>query len=458
MTSEAETATPATPAAAPSPPVRSTLGVLVTKLATFPLTLVTSILVARYLGPTDRGAYAFLLLPHAFYFPLATMGFGASILYLVSSGQYSASRVATTCIAVGATIGAVVAAALLMLWQFDLLGETARGIPDELVLSILLLLPLQGAFLMAQRLLLASSRYAQSNYLLLAMSTVSAVALMVLVVIAGLGLHGAVAAVVLTYVALGLAAGFLLWREFRPVFNFDRGFVADGLRYGYKAWAGEVTTRINLRLDQAILSFFPATMLGLYSVAVTVSEFLWNLPDSMSVVLFNRIAAEKRLETRAALTQRIHRTIVAVMAILAVALAAVSPWLVPLVFGEAYRPAVEPLIWLLPGTVALTTTKILVKFLAGSGMPGWSSAVTGIGGLIGAGFYLLLIPQFGILGAAVATSLGYGATAVLAIVLFRRAVKGQPLRLFRADRDDLRWLAAQVGLVLRRQPRQRASG
>ncbi len=430
------------PAAPRSTAARSTLGVLVTKLATVPLAIATTILVARYLGPADRGAYAFLMLPHTFYFPLSTLGFGASILYLISSGRYGADGVAVTCLAVGAAFGLANAAILGALWHFDLLGDTARSVPQNLMIAILLLLPMQGALMMAQRVLLGASRYALSNYLLAGTSALSAVLLLALVVAADLGLFGAVAALVITNIIIGIVTCYLVCREFRPCVRLDGGFVASGLHYGSRAWIGEATTRLNLRLDQAILSFAPASALGMYSVAVAMSEFLWHIPDSLGYVLFNRIAAEKRPELRAALVQRVHRTIIVLMALLALLLAAVSPWLVPFLFGEAYEGTVEPLVLLLPGTVALVTTKILTKFFGGSGMPGRSSAITAIGTVVGVALFAALIPAVGIRGAAIATSMGYIATAVASVILFRRVVPTQT-RLFGVDRDDVRWLIAQ---------------
>ncbi len=129
--------------------------------------------------------------------------------------------------------------------------------------------------------------------------------------------------------------------------------------------------------------------------------------------------------------------------VLAVLLAAVSPWLVPLVFGEAYAATVAPLVLLLPGTVALVTTKMMTKFFGGSGMPGRSSMITAIGTVVGVAMFAALIPPFGIRGAAVATSMGYIATAVAAVVVFRRVVAPAKTRLFGVDRDDVRWLIAQ---------------
>ena len=55
--------------------VRSTLGIFATRVAIFPVTVLTSVLVARELGPDGRGAYAFMLLLGSFVLPLLSFGF-----------------------------------------------------------------------------------------------------------------------------------------------------------------------------------------------------------------------------------------------------------------------------------------------------------------------------------------------------------------------------------------------
>src|SRR4030095_5961791 len=92
--------------------------------------------------------------------------------------------------------------------------------------------------------------------------------------------------------------------------------------------------------------------------------------------------------------------------------------------------------------VALVTTKILTKYFGGVGLPGRASVTTAIGTVVGAVLLLALIPPFGIRGAAIASSPGYIATALAAIVMVQRAAPGHTL-LFRVDRADVRWLIAQ---------------
>jgi O-antigen/teichoic acid export membrane protein len=204
-----------------------------------------------------------------------------------------------------------------------------------------------------------------------------------------------------------------------------------------------------LRLDQLILGMYAEPRaLGIYSVAVTVSELIWIVPDSLGVVLFNRLAREQHMDVARKLVARVHRILFGTMAALAIALGASSGWLIQHLYGQAFANAVVPLLWLLPGTVAMTTTKVLTKYLSANGMPGRSSLLQVGGMAVSVGWYLLLIPALGTVGAAIASLIGYVGTAFASVVLYRRGLRHDRGGLFSFSREDFEWVGHQLRSAL----------
>ena len=106
-------------------------------------------------------------------------------------------------------------------------------------------------------------------------------------------------------------------------------------------------------------------------------------------------------------------------ALVALAVGAIAPFLVPAVFGSAFDGAVTPLELLLPGAVAYAPVSVLVVYLSVRRAEPWASlAVSLVAMLVTVGVAVLLIPVHGARGAAAASSIGYGAGAVLAWALF----------------------------------------
>ena len=428
---------------------RSSMWTFVTRIGTMPLGLLTSALVTRSLGTEGRGLYAFLLLLGAFILPCLSFGFGGSIVYFISSARYRLRDVTLSCLAFGLLQGLFNALILLPLWQFNCLGLTAQSIPVPPMVLTLVSLPFQGANLMLQRAVLGNSWFSTNNWLTVATNVLGSLFLLGFVVLGRGGLLGAAMAMLCMQVmvfVLTMAA--IVWRE-PIVWSLDGRFILESLSYGVRIWVGDLATRANLRLDQFVIGFFYMPgMLGIYSVAVTASELLWLIPDSLSLVLFNKIAAEKDLAKRIALTERVHRGLLIIMVVAGAVLALTRTWAIRILGSAAFLDAAQPLLLLIPGTIAMTTTKVITKYTSGSGRPGASSTITVIGTVLSAGLYFALIPSFGNLGAAIASSLGYTLMAVIAVLIYRRMIAPTSSHLFAFHSGDLRFLISQVRSIV----------
>ena len=104
-----------------------------------------------------------------------------------------------------------------------------------------------------------------------------------------------------------------------------------------------------------------------------------------------------------------------------------APALVPAMFGSAFRPAVPALWVLLPGVVALALTRVGVAAVVGGGWPRVGTYAGAIALALTVGFDLLLIPRWGMLGAAVASTIAYSAQSAFVVATLVRQT-GLPLR------------------------------
>ncbi len=446
-----------TPQAAPkASAARNTLNIFGTRLVMMPTTILISILVARILGPTDRGVYGFLVLLGAFALPLLMLGFGASVTYAVSSRRFTAAEIFYTSVAIGLLQGSFGALLLGGLWNFGLLGETAREISAALMIPVLISLPLQSAILLLTRLALGDSWFALTNRLMLITALMTAAMLFTLVVVCRLGVQGAVLGMVVNNAVILLGIMYVCIRRYHPPLLFNTAFIRDGWRYGLKSWFADVVGFSNIRLDQWVLGMAAAPgVLGAYVPAVAMTEMLWMLPDSMAYVLFNKIAGARDPEEQAKLVERLNRIVFWSMALFGIALVITGPWLIPLLYGAKYVSSAAPLTYLVPGTVAFSIHKVLTKYFGGTGHPHYSGTTVAVGASVGFVLYLILIPRYGTVGAAIAHTIGYTVTAAMAVIIYRRLVAPHKPNLFGFSRADAAWLEQQVRSI---RGRRAASG
>ena len=421
---------------------RKSMGNFVTMVVLFPLTIAVNILVTRILGPSEKGVYAFLLLIGEALLPILYLGFGVGVIFFVSAEKYKASKVSLSLLLVGLLKGVLITGLVYVLWKFELLGETAKEIRPEYMLPVLSVLPLSGVMTMSKQLFKGTSQFGLLNIITLADQITNALLLLALVVFTGMKLQGAVYTVVVKKILATAVILFILFRQHKPEWRIDGSFIRDCYRYGIRAWVGNMATRANEKFDQLILGFFASSnLLGYYSVAYSLIRFMGFIPQAVAPVMFNMIAKAQDLKRSAQMLAKVHRVMLILVGFLALALGISAYWLIPFLYGEAFRQAYIPAVILLPGMFAyMASRRIINKYLSANGMPEKTSIVEGFGAAVGMICYLILIPMFDIIGAAVGSTLAYLSSTFVAHYFFNKLIPRGEVNLFRVGWSDLTWM------------------
>jgi O-antigen/teichoic acid export membrane protein len=201
-------------------------------------------------------------------------------------------------------------------------------------------------------------------------------------------------------------------------------------RYGLSQLAALTPAAVNAYLDQLILSqLVPPADLGRYAVAVSATLLPIPLVSAIGSVAFPRLAARRNVTAN---SYRMQLTAVAVSAGIASAVllpvAASAYWLVPAVFGPAYRGAV-PLLWLLtPGGIFLACGQVIGDLLRGINRPGLVAMAQGFAATFTVILLVGLLPILGVAAAAVASTIAYGIALAVMLRCLRAASRtaGKP--------------------------------
>jgi len=199
--------------------------------------------------------------------------------------------------------------------------------------------------------------------------------------------------------------------------------VLPALSLGMRGQLGNLATFFNYRLDVFIVNaFLNPAQVGLYAVGVVVSEALWQIPNAAAVTLLPRTA--RTVDAGATeFTCSVTRQVVLIAFVSGLALAVLSPFVVPMVFGESFRESVSVIWWILPGTMALSLGKVVSADLAGRKKPEYSSAFALLALIVTIILDFRLIPGMGIRGAALASSVAYFLNTVLLALALKYELK-----------------------------------
>jgi O-antigen/teichoic acid export membrane protein len=192
---------------------------------------------------------------------------------------------------------------------------------------------------------------------------------------------------------------------------------------------------LSYRLDLFVLSALASrSAVGVYSIAVSVTALGWLLPDALQTVLFPRVASLDAATDAGRMTARVsdasaarairHTVLIVVPTALAVAALLL---LVPVLYGSGFQQSITLGFILIPGVAALGIAKVISAVLSGRGSPRFSVYTAAITTPISLALYLILIPQFHAIGAAIASTISYVVTIGLSVV-FLRKVTVVPLR------------------------------
>jgi O-antigen/teichoic acid export membrane protein len=185
-------------------------------------------------------------------------------------------------------------------------------------------------------------------------------------------------------------------------------------RYGLMQLAAVTPASINLLLDRLLLSqLVSPAELGWYAVASSVTLVPVPLVSAVGNVAFPRLAAQRLVSEE---SHRLQRAAVLASAGVATAIllpiAASAPWVIPLVFGPAFRGAV-PLLWMLtPGGVFLSCSQVVGDLLRGRNRPGFVAISQGLAAIFTVVLLIALLPVAGVAGAAIASSVAYGVALI----------------------------------------------
>ncbi|HSL33753.1 MAG TPA: polysaccharide biosynthesis C-terminal domain-containing protein, partial [Candidatus Limnocylindrales bacterium] len=247
------------------------------------------------------------------------------------------------------------------------------------------------------------------------------------------------AALILNLVSLAATLAAIGWAAGRDGLLGGRpsgALLGEELRFGGRAVVGTLAERLQFRADAFIVNALAGVRAtGVYSVTSGLAETLWYIPNALGVVMFSRAVDPNADAGRTAAV--LTRTTLAVSLVLAIPAALLGPRFVRFVYGPSFADAGVALRLIIPGVVAYSVVAILSRYLTGRGRPGTGTLVLLLGLATNVAANLVLVPRFGINGAAAASSLSYGLTAVVILVVFLRVSGRGPAETLVVRRSDL---------------------
>lgn len=377
--------------------------------------IVSSLLGARALGPAGRGDLLVVVLWPPVLAMVAGLGLPAAYRYWMAKEPERVSTLFSNAVIYTLVVG-LASVALADLIIPHLVGDRSPQI--RMLLRIYQINIPAALFLDLMRgLLEGSRRFGWAGAARLLFFCVQALGFAGLWSIGRLTVATAMFTMIASQMTAMLAMSLAVWYQLRPRWQPGWKEFKTSMSYALRDYPGNVADYTTLRLDQLMLGAMASNVaIGLYVVAVRLSEMTTLAADAIGDALMPEVAASKSKERAELLWARSLRLAIYMHVALLPILWLTAPFVLRTLFGESFVPATSTFRWLLIAATVWSLGSIVISGLRGFGYPGMSTLARFSAAVVTAGALLILLPRFGIVGAAIASLIGY--TVMLVIAMF----------------------------------------
>ncbi|MDP2234589.1 MAG: oligosaccharide flippase family protein [Actinomycetota bacterium] len=417
--------------------------------------LVSTIIIARLLGPEGKGVLAVVAAVPSLALGAASFGLGPALAFMAGKNRYPARELLTAALLWSVLLGLVVGT-IVWLARVPLLASVLKGLTAQDLAVVLVSLPAYylNAFIGA---LLAGHGRAVA---VAGLSAVGATLNLAAVVGASLWFPRESSAMVIALSVAAFVGAIVALAVCRVGLAFSPmklyRITRESTPYAAKSYIGQATSMFFLRADVFFLNYFagPAAV-GVYSVATNLAEKLWMLSNPVSTAVYSLITGAER-DDAVRLTTLTSRTLLVLNGVAGLLLVGAAVLLVPVIYGSQFTGAIWYLTLLLPGVIVYAVCQPYSQFFSGQlGKPGITSNLSALMMILSAGLYMTLIPKMGATGAALGSTISYS-SALLGYAWLMPRASGVTLReMLIPSREDFE-LYKSVGVSVLRRLRRNA--
>ena len=399
---------------------RALRGTIITNIALALLGAITGILCARLLGPSGEGELTAIQAWPTTLGTIAILGLDFSVVYFISRQQDRGRQLTSTAILVAlASVLAMDTVAWFAL-PFLLSAQSPQVVSAA---QVFLLFGLIYALVAIPR----GSLRGAKDFTTWNLSRIApGLAWLCILVISRLDGHANAIPISRLYMAgffiCGLPFLFISDQRLKGPLKPDIHLAPKLLRFGLPTALTSLPQTVNLQLDQLLMvEFLPARSLGLYVIAVSWSSAVSPLLSAIGSVLSPNVAAERDTRRQAQLLTALLQGGAIVAILMSALVMLLTPVGLPLIFGPRFASSIPSALVLVPAGAIFAWAGIAEEGLRGLGRPTIILIAEISAAVITVAALPILLHEYGIFGAAIATLLGYSAIAAFCVVAISRS-------------------------------------
>ena len=408
------------------------------------LGLVGSIILARSLGPSQRGIFAAIILIPTFLQYFVNFGLSSATIYFTAQSNSNKSSIWSNLIFIGCLQAFIGISTGYFIINFYLQKYGIAIIHYGNIYLFTIPFGLFGMY--ATYMLQGSLHFHTTNFLKCIVPVGYCIGIIWLRFQQALTIENLVyLQLVIQFVYL-VTAVFLLHQILlnQFVFKVKVDLIYEMLEYGVKVWVADVSQLINSRIDQFLIGgFLTSKDLGVYTVAVSVARFTGVFAEAISTIMLPLVTGKRLLQEKIAEILDFFKKYWLFSVIFHLAFALSLPIIIPLVFGSVYSESIIIGQVLTLGNLFFNAKTVLSGGILGMGFPAIMSYVEFFGMIILLLMSILLLRLHGLIGVSIAMVFSFFSQFVILLYLTsNKGITYKNLLFYNKNdfKENLKWL------------------
>ena len=207
--------------------------------------------------------------------------------------------------------------------------------------------------------------------------------------------------------------------------------------YGWKNQLSALVQFLNYRLSFYFLEHYEGiSAVGIFSVGITFAEAIWTITRSIAVILYSEVINSKSRDESILKTKNSLKISFSLMLVFLLGIIIIPASAYVLIFGSAFHGTKQIMLILSPGIFAIAVSDMVGYYFSGIKELKILNIKSTAGLIVTIVLSIILIPQYGIYGAGIATVASY---CLSAFILFYHFYRSTPFRFkdFLISKNDI---------------------
>ncbi len=396
----------------------------------------TALLVARLLGPAGKGIYASLLVVPAMILSISELGIRRSTIVHLGEQKYKPNDI----IAVLSFFFLFTSIVGTVITFFVYRSYDSGELSTLIIFLALASIPIRLIGKFSNSVFVATEQYKKFTLLRSIPVFLNMLFVVVFVFLARWSITGALLALVLSNLISGLYSYRMLAKHYTVSIKFNLEIIKSLLSLGIVYAIALFLARLNFKIDILLLKVLSSSeQVGFYSLGAGFAE-KFQTPFAIGAVILSSGANSKNQDQVNKDVAKLFRVSLLYTIFISVAIYFLSPYVMPLLYGEAYIPSIAIVQNILPAIVWLILLKLLGNRIASLKKTAYMIWIHVPALIVNIALNYLLIPQYQAMGAVIATNVSYFLSFMGILFLYGKVTKSSVIDLVRFKKEDFYFL------------------